>query len=373
MSSLFHPLCGSDLGTLVRLFTQNGSIAPQKLPQAAIALAFTLLRYPFSTFEQVFFHLTQGQRQPIESPIFIVGYWRSGTTHLHNLLSKDPQFGYISPLATGLPWDILGIVRTLEPLLKQALPSDRYIDNVAVTPDSPQEDSIALASMVPISYYHGLYFPQRFVEHFRRGVFFEGCSAAEIEQWRQGHVHLLEKVSMHQQGKRLLIKNPVYTGHINKLRSIWSDAKFIHIYRNPYTVLQSTRHFFTALLPELSFQSYDLQDADQLPIDALILESYSRLMQALLEDSATLPPHHFVEIKFEDLEANPMQAIEQIYQTLELSGLEQARPQFEHYLSGLTGYRKNRYPFDPDTIQLVEAHWQPFIDRWGYAPPVALL
>ena len=66
------------------------------------------------------------------SPVFIVGYWRSGTTHLHNVLSQAPQFGYVSPLAAGLPWDVLGIVRALRPLLERVLPSDRYVDNVQV-------------------------------------------------------------------------------------------------------------------------------------------------------------------------------------------------------------------------------------------------
>ena len=185
MSSLFHPLCGSNLSTLARLLTTNGFVSPQQLPQASIALAFTLLRWPFSTAERVIMDLTRGRRAPIEAPVFIVGYWRSGTTHLHNLLSQAEAFGYISPLATGLPWDILGIVRMLEPLLELALPSDRYVDNVAVKPDSPQEDAIALASMAPVSYYHGLYFPQHFKRHFKRGVFFDGCDASEIDQWRR--------------------------------------------------------------------------------------------------------------------------------------------------------------------------------------------
>jgi len=57
-----------------------------------------------------------------------------------------------------------------------ALPSDRHVDNVAVTPDSPQEDSIALASMIPLSYYHGLYFPQRFSIISIEGFFFKAAA-----------------------------------------------------------------------------------------------------------------------------------------------------------------------------------------------------
>jgi hypothetical protein len=80
---------------------------------------------------------------------------------------------------------------------------------------------------------------------------------------------LAKKVSVHQGHRPLLIKNPVYTGYIRHLRELWPKAKFIHIYRNPYRVFVSARHYFTRLLPELT-----LQDYDDLPIESLVLESY---------------------------------------------------------------------------------------------------
>ena len=364
MSSLFHPLCGSNLSTLLRLFLTNGGIDRPNLAPATLALAVTLARLPFSTLERILMTGFYKRRVQVKAPIFIVGYWRSGTTHLHNLLGQSEHFGYISPLAVGLPWDILGIVRLLQPLLELALPSDRHVDNVAVTPDSPQEDSIALASMIPLSYYHGLYFPQRFQYHFGRGVFFQGCSEKEIANWQRWHTHLLKKVSIHQKGKQLLIKNPVYTAHIAKLRTIWPDAKFIHIYRNPYLVFPSTRHFFTRILPELALQSYDNLSTDE--IEQVILKSYPPMINSLLRDSADLPADSFVEIRFEDLEKDPLAQIEKIYDQLQLPDLKMAMPRFEKYISSLQGYKKNNYPPDAKAIELVESHWLPFIQRWNY-------
>lgn len=363
MASLFHPLCGSTPDTLIKLLLANGPIALNRWPQVAIALAMALARWPFSTLERVAFSLAQQPTAPIADPVFIVGYWRSGTTHLHNLMAQSQRFGYITPLATGLPWDILGLVRALEPLLEKALPSDRYVDNVAVTPSSPQEDSIPLATMGTPSYYHGLYFPRHFERHFRREVFLTE-EDADLEPWRRRHRHLLEKVSIHQGHRPLLIKNPVYTGYIRYLRELWPNAKFVHIYRNPYIVFPSTVHFFTRLLPELALQPYG-----ELPIESLILESYEHLMQALRADSADLPPHQFIEIRFEDLEANPLQELERVFQRLKLSNFTDAQPHIQAYLSGLQGYRKNEYDLAPKTIEKVEAHWKPYIQQWGYVVP----
>ena len=361
---LFHPLCGSNLATLLRLLTSNGPLALNRIPHVITVVTAVLLRSPFSLAERVAVPFIRRRHAPMPPPVFIVGYWRSGTTHLHNVLSQSPQFGYVSPLAAGLPWDVLGIVRALRPLLERALPSDRYVDNVRVTPDSPQEDSIPLSNMLPLSYYHGLYFPRRFREHFRRGVFFEDCRAEEIEQWRRALLYFLEKVSIEQGGKRLLMKNPVYTGQIARLRAIWPQAKFVHIYRNPYMLLPSARHFFTRLFPELALQRHD-----DVTVDELILESYPRMLRALSDDAQTLPPASFAEVRFEDFEAEPMPQLQRIYRTLELGDFESTRPCFEDYLTQVRGYRKNRYPVDARDISLVEQHWQTFIDRFGYTRP----
>src|SRR5512133_192469 len=102
--------------------------------------------------------------------------------------------------------------------------------------------------MQPLSYYHAIYFPRRFAEHFRRSVLLEGCSAAELELWYRRHRYFLAKVSLDQDGRRLLVKNPVYTSRIGLLSAIWPNAQFVHIHRDPRRVFVSTVHSFHTLL-----------------------------------------------------------------------------------------------------------------------------
>ncbi len=64
---------------------------------------------------------------PMEPPLFIVGHWRSGTTHLFNILGESPRFQTISPVTTGLPWDFLVLGRLLKSLLEKTIPGARFI------------------------------------------------------------------------------------------------------------------------------------------------------------------------------------------------------------------------------------------------------
>ena len=299
---------------------------------------------------------------PMPAPLFIVGHWRSGTTHLYNVLTRSPAFGYVPPIATGLPWDMLGLGRALRPLLERALPRERFVDSLPVRPDSPQEDEIPLANMQPLSFYHGIYFPRRLEERFRQGVFFDGCGVEAIARWRRRHVLFLEKLALLQPGRRLLIKNPVYSARIALLREIWPEAKFIHIYRNPYRVFASTRTFYAKLL-----QEFALQRLEPAPIDELILEAYPRMMGRLLEDAAALPEAAYVEIRFENFVRDPLGELSRLYQTLGLEGFVAARPFFEAYLGKVRDHRATRHPLPTEAALQVRQRWAPFIERLGYA------
>lgn len=356
---------GGNLKTILTVLSRHGT---GRYPlHLAIILATALARWPFSTYERWHVKRTRlPSRDAQTPPIFIVGHWRSGTTFLYNVLSRSPQFAYVSPLATGLPWDFLTLGKLVQPFLKQVLPEGRFIDRVPVNPDSPQEDEIALASMQPLSFYHGLYFPRHFVDTFNQGIFFEHCSQREIINWQWAITHFCKKLQLQNPQRQLLIKNPVYTARIEMLRQMWPNAKFIHIYRNPYIVFQSTLNFYTKLFQELALQNFS-----HVPVKDVVLDSYPKMMAALLEDTETLPAQNFVELQFETFEAAPMEQLKKIYEQLELEGWEIAQPTFQAYLDSQKQYQKNRYGFSKDSIDEVQARWWPFIQRWGYQAPYA--
>ncbi len=357
-----HPLSGANLGTLATVAGRSGAPS-HALQGAAIGLA-ALGRWPFSTVEKIVMESKLPTIEDMPPPVFILGHWRSGTTHLYNIMCESGEWGYVPPVATGLPWDLFGIAKVFSPLLEKALPEHRFIDNIPVTPTSPQEDEIAIANMSEVSFYHGIYFPKAFAENVKRGLFFDGCSTGDIRNWRKQFTYFLRKLYLHQGEKPLLIKNPVYTGRFAMLREMFPNAKFIHIHRNPYDVFVSMRNFYTKLLKEFALQSYDHVD-----IDEAILSVYDRMMRDYERDAAAVPADQLVELRYDDLDAEPIAAVQKVYDALDLPGFDAAKDKFERYLASVSTFKKNKFDYSDEAAAKVEARLGHFIEKWGYQRP----
>ena len=359
-----HPLSGADPRTLYAVVRRAG--LPSK-PLAGLGIAASVLgRQPFSIAERVIMEERLPAAEELAPPVFLLGHWRSGTTHLYNILSKSGAWGYVPPVATGLPWDLFGIASALRPLLERALPEHRYIDNIPVRPDSPQEDEIAIANMSELSFYHGIYFPRAFSEFLRRGLFFDGCAAHEIEAWKSRFVYLLRKLTKLQDGRPMMIKNPVYTGRAAMLLEMFPAARFVHIHRNPYDVFMSMRNFYRKLLAEFALQDYSHVD-----IDEAILSVYERMMTLQERDAALMPPGRYVELRYDQLDADPLKSIQSIYQSLGWRDYDAAEPRYIQYLASVKSFEKNRFAYSDEVAAKVEARLSRFIEKWGYRRPGA--
>ena len=91
-------------------------------------------------------------------PLFILGHWRSGTTHLHNLLSLDENFTAPTAFQCLLPHHCL-FSRNGTTLFNWLAPDKRPMDNMAFSANTPHEDEFALAALSTVSPYMKVLFP----------------------------------------------------------------------------------------------------------------------------------------------------------------------------------------------------------------------
>jgi len=357
-----HPLGGCDLDTFHRHCEENTPFSERTKSMRTACRASILARRPFTRYEEWRWKKAIEQRTLAKDPVFILGHWRSGTTHLHNLLSQDPQFGWLSFYQANMPLNMLGKkVAIGRFVMKQSLPKTRGFDNVSIGLDTPQEDDLAMANLNPISEFKTYYFPREAKRHFSESVFFDGLSKKAMGEFTNAYLLLLRKLDYYHGGKQLLLKNPASTGRIPFLLQHFPNAKFIHIVRNPFKVFTSSARRYLGALPAFSW--HDFRDFE---IDDHVLEFYEQLMSAYLTDRESIPPENLVEIRFEDLTSNPLEEIGRAYQQFNLPGQETALERVHSYLEAHRDYQKNTHQISSEQVSAIRDRWQFAFDEWNY-------
>lgn len=359
--TLLHPLTSSTPANYVRLLKAYGWDYQRSLLAFYIALV-CCLRQPLVWLESARFQ-KQIDKQAIEpQPVFIIGHWRSGTTHLQNLLCQDPQFGRVTLLQAASPLDFLSQSAVLQKMLRKLLPPTRLMDNVPVSPEAPWEEEMALTSSSPYSFYHVSFFPRHVDRIFRKAVLFEGNDARHTKMWREHYLNFLKKVQFTQPGQRLLLKNPANTARIDQLVRMFPRARFIHIHRNPYEVFVSTVHLYLK-----AQTAWGLQKPDREMTSRHVLKAYCQLMDAYFLQRQQLKPGQLVEVSMRELESEPLVLLASIYRRLGLDGFSIAEPQFIRYLESQRHYRKNQLKLSERDRIRVQNCWRDSFLKLGYA------
>jgi len=359
-----HPFAGAKLRVFLRHALLTPNLDPRTRYQRFIGWVAQTVRFPFSTVEALRHNAAIRRHTLAEPPIFLIGHWRSGTTHLHNLMSRDPQFGYLKFSETAMPLDMIGpLLPFARWRIEKALPETRGFDKVKLALDEPQEEEMALGNLQPHGYYGIYHFPGDMAGQRDRSMFFEGLSRAEVERFRRSYDFLVRKTSYVKPGRRMLFKNPPSTTRMEMILDLFPDAKFIHIVRNPWPVFSSTCGKFPRVYNAFAWQPF--QEVD---IPGFVLDTYEKVMRRYLEDRArlNLPPNQLVETSYEKIAADPVGEIGRLYGQLGIAWREENRREIAAYAESLRDYNPNVHRIAPEHAEAVCERWRFAFEEWGY-------
>jgi hypothetical protein len=354
-------LAGITLGQWWRLLRENEfDVDAAYWHRAAFITLLSLLNTARSRAEERKFGDAIHRTVIEEPPLFILGHWRTGTTLLHNLLSRDPRFAYPNLYEVVNPGTFLGHEDADADRWATRVPTKRPMDNMEYGLDLPQEDEFALAVTCLRSALVAGTFPRRW-EHYSRYLTFDGVPATEVEEWKRALLWFLKKLTLRYR-RRLVLKSPPHTARIRLLLELFPEARFVTIHRDPCTVFQSWRHTYDAT----SWFTY-LQKPDLETIDDHLLKMGQMLFEAYFDQRHLIPPEHLVEIAYDDLEAKPVEVVEEIYARLGLPGFDEFRPRLQVYVDSLVGYEKNRFSaLGAEPRARVAESWRRCFEGWGY-------
>lgn len=299
-------------------------------------------------------------RQQIEHPpIFILGHWRSGTTLLHNLMTLDPELTYANLFQVMSPNNFLFTESWVTKLTRWLLPKTRPMDNMATDWELPQEDEMALLLMTLISPYLMLAH-QKDQSQFNKSFDLTELTPRELQTWKNAFLRFMKKLTI-RKNKPIVLKSPTHTFRIPTLLEMFPEAKFVYIYRDPYAVFNSGVHLRRTLFLEngLAQPYYDTLEDD-------VLRVYMKCFERYESTKHLIPAGRLHEVRFEDLEADPLGQMKLVYEKLGLTSWPLVEPQIEKQVPDLTRYKKNKFQMDGALMRRVYAAWKPAFERYGY-------
>jgi hypothetical protein len=249
------------------------------------------------------------ERQRVEAPVFIIGLPRTGTTHLHGIVSADPANRAPSTWEVMFPSEYgrtpegiaaarrrtgarLGWANRLAPEFMRIHP---------IAPDLPQE-CIAINAQVFLSIQF----------HTTHNVpSYQDWLETAAHDWGFGfHRRLLQHLQAQRAGDRWVLKAPGHLFALDALLCRYPDAKIIQTHRDPLRVMASMASHATVLRRAFS----DAADPKQIAADWT--DRWARALDRSLEIRDRVPSHHFLDIDFEAIEREPLAVVERVYDFL---------------------------------------------------------
>jgi hypothetical protein len=295
-----------------------------------------------------------------ESPLFILGHWRTGTTLLHELLILDERHSFPTTYECVEPNHFLLTEALFTRWLSFLMPSRRPMDNMAAGWGRPQEDEFALCMMGQPSPYLTIAFPNRPPQD-QEALDLADLPPPRRAAWKRAFLLLLRRITF-LNPKRLVLKSPTHTCRIRTLLELFPDARFVHIVRDPYVVFPSTVNLWKSL-----YQTHGLQKPTFAGLEEHVFATFEHLYKKLEEGRQLVAPSHFCELRYEDLVRDPVGEMRKLYEHLGLGGFDEVRPRLEAYLAKNRDYRTNRYDLAPELRAEITRRWGDVIRRYGYA------
>ena len=248
----------------------------------------------------------------IAAPIIICGLPRTGTTHLHNLMSADPAL-------RSLPyWE------SLEPVLSDAEAAQAAAAGGSDPRRARTEQALWLVDTV-MPYFKRMH--EMTVDHVHEEIqllaidfstmLFE--TIAPMPSWRDYYLshdqrssyeymrRILQVLQWERGGARWVLKSPQHLEQFPAVYETFPDATFVVTHRDPVSVTASMTTML-AYSARMAREQVDLPALGRYWSDRL-----ERMLRACVEQRDVLPDHQAIDVRFDDFMADDVAMVERIY------------------------------------------------------------
>ena len=267
--------------------------------------------------------------EPIAAPIVIMGLPRTGTTHLHNLISQDPDlhalcyWESLEPLPSakrrpkpGAPdpriarceqgLRLLHYLMPLFPLMHEMTPEARH--------EEIQLLAVEFSTMLFEVSYQIPSYRDWYMATDQTRAYAMLKRMLQILQWQRGG------------GGRWVLKTPQHLEQIGPLLATFPDARVVQTHRDPVKV---TASFCTMGAYGLRMNAAGI---DPIAVGRYWADRIENMLRASIEDRRLIPEGRIFDMRFRDFMADDVAMVERIYEFAEQPMTDRARRAMDAYM-----------------------------------------
>jgi hypothetical protein len=239
---------------------------------------------------------------PVEAPVFVIGMARSGTSILHELLWKDPA------VRAPLTWELLHPGQARDQFRDLGDAEHQFWHDVQPEYESmhhndgdlPNECIFATMNEFLSDHWGGVHEVPTYSMHL--------ASADHTDAYRY-HRRIMQTLDQNGQVERWLFKAPSHTATLAALFAVYPDARIVHVHRDPLKTVPST----LSLMATLKWMR--CRHTDPVAVAPLLAWGFGAMLDGVIEGRASgrLPDAQFADLRYADLLADPVTAVNGVY------------------------------------------------------------
>ncbi len=316
---------GSGLSVLIESLRKEKSLHPfgcnSAVEMMVISLANRLRLEAFSRENPVI------EQQHIGKPIWIVGLPRTGSTLLHNLLALDEENRTLkrwealrpAPVSADAEQDVR-VRRWAAKKSTDAIEglSPGLLAKHAMGWDQPEECVVLFADMFRSQLFG-----------FRYGIasYMQWLYQQDMTQAYQYYARQVRALHFQQPASRWVFKAPFHALFIPAIESVFPQANYIHLHRDPRKVLPSVASL------QSSVQGIAAKSINLNGLGKNVLDECGLAIERAQDARKSIDSERVMDIDFSDIVADPMAVIEAIYSKWNMSLSDYSRDKMRRYLA----------------------------------------
>jgi hypothetical protein len=284
------------------------------------------------------------EQTELPSPIFLIGWMRTGTTFAHRLLAQDPETRSMPYWESMFPVPPTSGRDTraddLDHVLGQlAAISPNYEAIHPMGPYEPEECVALFTNVFRTLQYNVQYRVPGYIEWLR-----DQDPRIAYGQYKQQ----LQLVHHHRpHGTRFALKDPTHSVFIDTILEMFPDARFVFTHRDPASTISSMCSLYAYTRALFS------DDVDPHALGPELLESYlPASLERAVELVDALPEGRVAHVRGPELFADPIAAMKRTYDELGIALTEEARAAMQALLDAEARKPKDEHIHSPEGFGL---------------------